>query len=63
MVLYTLSMNEQTPEVRPRLEEVPEITPEKDEKLPIEVIEDILEKIRKEEEADDEEEPAPPTIH
>lgn len=55
-------MTEQDPEVRPRLEEVPEITPEKDQKLPIEVIEGILGQIRKEEgETDDEEKP--PTIH
>ena len=56
-------MNEHNPEVRPRLEEVPEITPEKEEKLPIEVIEGILEKIRKEEDGEDDDEPAPPTIH
>lgn len=56
-------MNEQDPEVRPRLEEVPEITPEKEEKLPIEVIEGILEKIREEEEGGGDEEEVPPTIY
>ena len=56
-------MNEQDPEARPRLEEVPEIIPEKDKKLPIVVIEGILEQIRKEEEGEVDGEEAPPTIH
>ena len=56
-------MNEQVPEIRPRLEEAPEITPEKDQKLPIEVIEGILDQIRKEEEGENDEEEMPPTIH
>ena len=34
-------MNEQGPEVRSRHEEVPEVTLEKEKKLPIEVIEEI----------------------
>ena len=56
-------MNEQHPEIRPRLEEVPEITPEKDEKLQIEVIESILDQIRKEEESETYDEEKLPTIH
>ncbi len=56
-------MTEQNPEVRPRPEEVPEITPEKDQKPPIEVIEGILEQIRKEEEGETNDEEKPPTFH
>ncbi len=56
-------MNEQEPEARPRLEEVPEIIPEKDQKLPIVVIEGILEQIRKEEDGEADEVEKAPTIH
>ena len=55
-------MKEYEPEKRPRLEEVPELVPERDTTLPIEVIEGILKEIYQEENGDDKA-PRPPTIH